>query len=254
MSKLFDYEWKFLLQLVSRIDAAESYEDVCRVLMEQLQTVLPFDRAFCLRIGRQEGQATVSDPVNFRLNDDYSFFLNGGYPRWSEFIMSPSSMVFSQSELVEDGERWERSRVYREIWQPRDIYWGLFSSVIYRDRPLILLGLFRQRGKKDFSERDRFILLALQDALEQRFFRLLLNSEKPADNFGLKKVLLPRAAQFGLTKRETEICDLICQGCSTEQICEQLFISPATLNKHLSNIYCKTGVKNRIRLIGLMME
>ena len=167
--------------------------------------------------------------------------------------MSPSSMVFSQSELVEDGEHWERSRVYREIWQPRDIYWGLFSSVIYQDQPLILLGLFRQRGKKDFSERDRFILLALQDALEQRFSRLLMN-EKPSSNLGLKKVMLPKAASFGLTKRETEITDLICQGYSSEQICGQLYISPATLNKHLSNIYCKTGVKNRIRLISLMME
>ena len=253
MAKLLDYEWKFLLQLVSRIDAAENYEETCRVLMEQLQTVLPFDRAFCLRIGREEGRVTISEPVNYRLNDDYSGFLNGSYPRWSEFIMSPSSMVFSQSELVEDGELWERSRVYREIWQPRDIYWGLFTSVIYQDQPLILLGLFRQRGKKDFSERDRFILQALEDALEQRFSRLLVN-EKPVGNLGLKKVMLPKAAGFGLTKRETEITDLICQGYSSEQICGQLYISPATLNKHLSNIYCKTGVKNRIRLISLMME
>ena len=253
MAKLLDYEWKFLLQLVSRIDAAENYEETCRVLMEQLQTVLPFDRAFCLRIGREEGRVTISEPVNYRLNDDYSGFLNGSYPRWSEFIMSPSSMVFSQSELVEDGEHWERSRVYREIWQPRDIYWGLFTSVIYQDQPLILLGLFRQRGKKDFSERDRFILQALEDALEQRFSRLLVN-EKPVGNLGLKKVMLTKAAGFGLTKRETEITDLICQGYSSEQICGQLYISPATLNKHLSNIYCKTGVKNRIRLISLMME
>ena len=253
MAKLLDYEWKFLLQLVTRIDATETYEETCRVLMEQLQTVLPFDRAFCLRISREEGQAVISQPVNFRLSEDYTNFLHGGYPRWSEFIMSPSRMVLSQSELVEDGEHWERSRVYREIWQPRDIYWGLFSSIIYQDQPLILLGLFRQRGKKDFSERDRFILLALQDALERRFSRLLLN-EKPAGNLGLKKVMLPKAAGFGLTKRETEIDDLICQGYTSEQICGQLFISPATLNKHLSNIYCKTGVKNRIQLIGLMME
>ena len=103
MAKLLDYEWKFLLQLVSRIDAAEGYEETCRVLMEHLQTVLPFDRAFCLHIGREEGRVSISEPVNYRLSDDYSVFLNGSYPRWSEFIMSPSSMVFSQSELVEDG-------------------------------------------------------------------------------------------------------------------------------------------------------
>ena len=102
MAKLLDYEWKFLLQLVSRIDAAEGYEETCRVLMEHLQTVLPFDRAFCLRIGREEGRVSISEPVNYRLSDDYSVFLNGSYPRWSEFIMSPSSMVFSQSELVEE--------------------------------------------------------------------------------------------------------------------------------------------------------
>lgn len=252
MAKLFDYEWKFLLQIVCRIYSADGYEETCRTLMEQLQTLIPFDRAFCFKIGRENGKAVMSEPVNFCLDDNYNTFLNGKYPHWSEFIMSPSSMVFCQSEIVEAGERWERSRVYREIWQPRNIYWGLFSSVIYQDQPLILLGLFRSRGKKDFSERDRFILTALQDALERRFSQLA-SVEKSA-GMGLKKVMLPRAAEFGLTKRETEITDLICQGYTSEQICSQLFISPATLNKHVSNVYCKTGVKNRIQLIGLMTE
>jgi DNA-binding CsgD family transcriptional regulator len=62
------------------------------------------------------------------------------------------------------------------------------------------------------------------------------------------------AAKFGLTKREIEIVNLVCASKTGEDICGQLFITPATLSKHLSNIYSKTGVRNRTQLFALFNE
>ena len=60
------------------------------------------------------------------------------------------------------------------------------------------------------------------------------------------------AAGYGLTKRETEIAELVCRNLSTEEICEKLYLAPATLSKHLSNIYGKVKVTGRIALMALL--
>ena len=45
-----------------------------------------------------------------------------------------------------------------------------------------------------------------------------------------------------------------CQGGSTEEVTEQLYISPATLRTHLRNIYQKTQVASRMELVSRVMQ
>jgi len=59
-------------------------------------------------------------------------------------------------------------------------------------------------------------------------------------------------AAFGFTAREREIVDAVVQGGSTEEIAGRLFISPLTVQTHLSSIFAKTGVRSRRRLAGLL--
>lgn len=56
------------------------------------------------------------------------------------------------------------------------------------------------------------------------------------------------AANAGITRRESEIIRLICQGKTNKEIAERLFISPVTVRDHTSNIYRKTGVRSRTQL------
>lgn len=53
----------------------------------------------------------------------------------------------------------------------------------------------------------------------------------------------------GLTVREKEILEQICQGLSNEEIAQKLFISPMTVKSHRSNLMDKTGCKNTSGLI-----
>ena len=57
---------------------------------------------------------------------------------------------------------------------------------------------------------------------------------------------------FGLTKRETEVADLLIKGQTYRQISEQLFVSIPTVKSHVSNIYKKCGINNKIELIHLL--
>lgn len=54
---------------------------------------------------------------------------------------------------------------------------------------------------------------------------------------------------YALTRRETEITQLIIQGKSNAMIAGELFISETTVKKHVSNIFDKTGVSRREELI-----
>ena len=57
-----------------------------------------------------------------------------------------------------------------------------------------------------------------------------------------------KCVRGGLTKREAEIAVLVCRGCSNGEIAEELVISQATVKKHMSNIFEKTGIKKREEL------
>ena len=52
-----------------------------------------------------------------------------------------------------------------------------------------------------------------------------------------------------LTKREREIIELIAEGLKNKEIAERLCISPATVRHHLSAIFAKLEVPDRLKLM-----
>ena len=53
-----------------------------------------------------------------------------------------------------------------------------------------------------------------------------------------------------LSQREIEVLRLLAAGKSNQQIADELVISPNTVNRHVSNIYAKTGAANRAEATG----
>lgn len=58
--------------------------------------------------------------------------------------------------------------------------------------------------------------------------------------------------KYGISRRETEIIELICKGMSNQEISDSLFISLQTVKDHVHRIFTKTGVKNRVQLTNLV--
>lgn len=52
-----------------------------------------------------------------------------------------------------------------------------------------------------------------------------------------------------LTHREKEICILMVEGLTNKQIAQRLYISEGTVKNYISNIYDKTGIHDRVKLI-----
>ena len=250
-TKLFDHEWQFLLQMSTRLHYCGGYHETCNTFLQQIRTLIPFHTGVIFQAGRENGHVTLNNPVSTEPGNDstgHSFFLSGQYPRWDEFIMSPYSCVFRQSDII-PAAKWEKTRVYRDLWQPKGLFWGLFITLVHKDVPLAVLGLQRDKDDNDFTERDIHIMNMLKDPLERKFFHLQ-EEQKQTTSIGADK-MLKTAASFGLTRRETEIVSLVCTGKGSDEMCEILYITHATLSKHLSNIYAKTNLKNRTQLFAL---
>ena len=252
-SALFDYEWQFLIQMTTRINYCGTYTETCVTFLQQIRTLIPYHIGVIFQATRENGLVLLSSPISTENADDstqHRSFIEGKYPHWDEFVMLPYSTVFRQSDIIPPG-KWEKTRVYRDVWLPRGMYWGVFISLVHKDVPLAVLGIQRGKDMSDFSDRDMYVLNALKDPLERKYFSLLedrrLSSNAESD------LILKASAGYGLTKRETEIVSLVCAGKGSDEMCQLLYITHATLSKHLSNIYAKTKVKNRTQLFALFL-
>ena len=63
----------------------------------------------------------------------------------------------------------------------------------------------------------------------------------------------PAASPFGLTAREAEVLRLVVHGLTNPQIADQLFVTPRTVNGHLTSIYTKLDVAGRAAAIRLAL-
>ena len=60
--------------------------------------------------------------------------------------------------------------------------------------------------------------------------------------------------RHGISKRETEIIELICRGQTNQQIADSLFISLQTVKDHTHRIYTKIGIRSRMQLVQLVNQ
>ena len=67
----------------------------------------------------------------------------------------------------------------------------------------------------------------------------------------LDELGLPRP---GLSDREVEIIELVAQGLTNQEIASTLMISKRTVDNHVSNVFSKTGAKNRVALLNWAMD
>lgn len=57
---------------------------------------------------------------------------------------------------------------------------------------------------------------------------------------------------YKITEREFDVIKMIVSGCNNNEIAEKLFISLRTVKTHITNIYQKIGVSNKVQLLEIL--
>jgi DNA-binding NarL/FixJ family response regulator len=68
---------------------------------------------------------------------------------------------------------------------------------------------------------------------------------EPSIFFAEDRISNPQTTQTPLSRRETEIIELVAEGLSTADMARRLWVTRETVKFHLGNIYKKLGVSNR---------
>ena len=59
---------------------------------------------------------------------------------------------------------------------------------------------------------------------------------------------------ISLSAREIEIIELVAEGLTNQEIADRLTISKRIVDNHVSNVFTKTGSKNRVALLNWAMD
>ncbi len=90
------------------------------------------------------------------------------------------------------------------------------------------------------------------DRLVRRSRALLGEAGAPIPRRGRGESEVPASLRArGVTSREVDVLKLVVAGCSNKQIAAELFLSPKTVERHLSSLFDRFGVRKRQELAAL---
>lgn len=260
MSKtLFDYEVQYVCDTITELFLCESYEETFHKLTSRITNLFNYDVSYITSLKKESKNIQSVDFVDCDQNSSQDLIndckkgvanLNLNLPNWQYTIAKSSSDIKRQSDYV-SLENWQENPIYKKCWEPYNIAYALNVSLVHNRQPFANIAFVRSKFKNDFSSRDVLIMENLKYALEIIFAHFLLSNGMPTlsrSDFGEESSFPLQYAEYDLTHREMEITQKVCEDWSTNEICDSLHISPSTLNKHLSNIFRKTGTENRRQL------
>lgn len=253
--KIVENDWISINNIVYKINDCDDCDEMRRVFLKSLQTVIGFDRA-SFYLSDKTGENVLSNPIGINFTDEQlktylDKYESLDYSRW--VISCPQSKVSKETDLFPENVR-ESSQYYQQAYLPMDIHFSILIALSHNGFFLGSVALYRSKSKEDFSERDVNLLDILKDHLALRLFNDYRSQTYHTVNNCADSHFIVDLKEYNLTEREREVLELLYEGSSTINICEKLFIAPTTLKKHVSNIYRKVGISNRMELVHLLHQ
>lgn len=230
------------LDEADRIDGVESYP---AELLGLLGRLVPCDQVFFQ--DADVGQRRFIDEVPTAPDPDDDLYWTVGPCPIAEYRTRTGDLSAVRMSDVIGRSRYRELPIYREYFlRERFEHFldlGLWGSR-ERYRSIVLV---RRREGADFSDRDRDVVEALRPHLRAREARVNLRRAlaEQVDPGRVKESGRLHARAGGVTTREREILRLVAEGRTNAEIAAQLWVSPATVKKHLENVYVKLDVTGR---------
>ena len=219
------------------LGAARSRRDVYAVAASLLEQVFDTDRVLLTRLDLANGTALVRTAPDLDVDRAGSAALScfgHEHPAVLSYLQPGDDRRPRRVSDVAPLHRWLHTSVYNEAFLTHGERFQL--SLVTTLSPTRGEGWVLTRSRRDFSDEDlaaaRLVLPYL--TLAHRFAENLAPSLRTDD---------------GLSPREESVLTLLATGRSARQIARELGITEATTRKHLTHIYRKLGVPDRLSAV-----
>lgn len=211
-----------------------------RPILQGIEALIPADLVESFQLSRGEFDGV---PVTTSRDQDGplivgAFAGRGGTNPINAFAWSPADGPVRLSSLL-SRRQLQRLPMYRFHLHPSGIRDQLRVWLWASTDSAACVTLNRTDGY--FDDRDVAVLAVLQHHLAAMRESLVLgNGTHPGQAFD------------ALTVREAQVLSWAARGRLNHEIAELLFISPATVRKHLEHAYAKVGVRNRTEAVAAL--
>lgn len=243
MSCINESDWLSINQIIYLINAVTEDEERRKRVLVYLRQLIPYNNA-CFYLADKNKGNMLTNPVSIdcpdrKIQQYDQHYYKVDYSR--KLYYQIMSSVYRETDIFEKSKR-ERSEYYNDYLQ--SMHYVVNCNFANLTGLLGSMSLNRTKEEGEFSERELFMLRILEPHLTNRLSREQQKGYlKLVDNNYLIK-------NYKLTNREIEIMDLVSSGLSNIEISNYLFISLGTVKKHLNNIFRKTEVNSRSKLIS----
>jgi DNA-binding CsgD family transcriptional regulator len=253
--ELNENDWVSINNIINKINQVYDIKQMRKLFLDIAKGLIDYDLGiFDLSKVRDGKFISLYDPVVDSLFDkefeerfistyDNKYY-RMSYRSWIYY--EKKAFVFKETDIVNDNIR-KKSQFYTEFLEPEGLIYSCGCNIVFEGINLGALNLYRTSEKKDFDERDIYILEQLQPHLINK----LSQSKETVYEEDIRKRLITK---YNLTDREMEIIDLVYTGLRNDDIGEKLYISINTVKKHMNNIFNKIGVKSRSKLNNFLNE
>ncbi len=244
-----------LNEIIYSIYSIRDTDKMRAIFLDLLKNIIPYERAAFYLADTETGYYQKNPiGVGFREEDLLRYiseFAEIDLLNW--VFRAKQCEVYRHTDLYPEELR-TNSEYYKTAYAPLSIHFSVIVSLAYEEVFLGSIGLYRSKENHDFSDQDLKILMGLKKHIALRLYNDISSNQINSSRSAYKGKIYTRYKEYNLTQREREILALLIKGEQNNVICEQLFISYSTLRKHTSNIYKKTGVKNRVDLVKKMLS
>lgn len=242
-------EFLLINNIIYQIYSIPDFDTMKITFLNLLKMLVPNTASSILMADHTDSKNLLCDPIcvpevysdtekNYLLNEDED------YTRW--IMLSGQCLLIRESDLMPEEER-IKTTLYKKCYEPFRLHYSLQLNLVYNDLFLGVVTIYRTREEGDFTSDEMFLVKALSDHLNLRFYEYYTKDTKNACNTSYSIANL--ASKYTLTNREVEILQLIFEDLDNDEIAEKLFISGYTLKKHIQNLYKKFNVSTKWNLL-----
>ena len=241
---LSDRDQHAVLGLISEAAATRGTQPFERATIETLLRIIPARRAGYFEYGSASASWVANtffvdepascDPTDWGRSDAVrttvrSWPLRDGYRGVPGPPLKLSDFL-TRSQL-------RRNPWYCEVMRPSGIEHELKVWLSAPTGTMRGFFLVRGRAERDFDERDRGVLDILRPHLTD-----------------IRERWEPRRRLPLLTRRETEVLELVAQGLTNGEIAHRLVVSRTTVRTHLENVFAKLDVHTRTAAVARLQD